>query len=80
MESRNYGFTAPRVEETTLGTADVQIERKVFHFTLKENPRGQFVRITESGAMKNSIILPATGLEAMGHVLKEMQRLSTVSR
>ena len=37
----------PAVVEDTLRSDKVQIERKTFLFTLKENPRGRFLRITE---------------------------------
>ena len=42
----------------------VQIERKLFSFTLKENPRGRFLKITEDvGGRRDTIIIPSTGLE-----------------
>lgn len=54
----------PPVDERTLGTEQVQIERKTFVFLLKENPRGRFLRIIEEGGRhSNSIIIPYTGLE-----------------
>ncbi|MEI6078204.1 MAG: RNA-binding protein, partial [Verrucomicrobiota bacterium] len=37
----------PFVQEDTLKTAVLQIERKIFTFTLKENPRARLLRITE---------------------------------
>ena len=45
--SRNFGAPKPHVNEDTLRSGTVQIERKTFVFTLKENPRGRFLRITE---------------------------------
>lgn len=54
----------PPVEEKTLHTEQVQVERKTFVFRLKENPRGRFVRIIEEGGRNsNSIILPYSGLK-----------------
>ena len=42
----------------------IQIERKVFFFDLKENPRGRFLKITEDvGGRRDTIIIPSTGLE-----------------
>ncbi|NKB25807.1 MAG: DNA-binding protein [Kiritimatiellae bacterium] len=42
----------------------IQIERKIFYFDLKENPRGRFLRITEEvGRRRDTIIIPSTGLE-----------------
>jgi hypothetical protein len=39
---------------------------------LKENPRGKFVRIIEAGPKRNSIIIPASGLEELSRALSEM--------
>ena len=67
------GQPKPHVQEDTLKTGDVQIERKTFVFTLKENPRGRFLRITEDvGGRRDSIIIPSTGLEDFKKVLLEM--------
>jgi len=56
----------PPVQEDTLNTGQVQIERKTITFILKENPRGRFLRIIEEGSgHNNSIIIPATGLDAV---------------
>lgn len=45
----------------------------MFVFTLKENPRGKFLRITEDvGGRRDNIIIPATGLEEFKKVLDEM--------
>ena len=55
----------------------VQIERKVFVFTLKENPRGRFLRITEDvGGRRDTIIIPSTGLEDFKKLLEEMVKAS----
>ncbi len=49
------------------------IERKVFSFSLRENPRGRFLRITEDvGGRQDTIILPASGLEQVRDVLSRM--------
>ena len=44
-----FGNSGPRppTNEDTLKTEKIQIERKTFVFSLKENPRGRFLRITE---------------------------------
>lgn len=71
----NAGPQAPRPfgEETTLRTDQIQIERKNFAFILKENPRGRFLRIIEDvGGRRNTIIIPAPGLEGFRKVLEEM--------
>ena len=60
-----------------LKSEKVQIERKTFVFTLKENPRGRFLRITEDvGGRRDTIIIPATGLEDFKRLLDEMVKVS----
>src|SRR5688572_18300863 len=75
-----YGFRPyssgppkPSVQEDTLKTEKIQIERKTFVFTLKENPRGRFLRITEDvNGRRDNVIIPATGLEEFRKILDEM--------
>jgi hypothetical protein len=87
--TRNYGHShggpsghsghahKPAVVEDTLRSDKVQIERKTFLFTLKENPRGRFLRITEDvSGRRDTIIIPATGLEEFRKVFDEMIRTS----
>jgi PurA ssDNA and RNA-binding protein len=63
----------PHVNEDTLKSGLVQIERKTFVFTLKENIRGRLLRITEDlGGRRTSIIVPSTGLEEFKNLLEEM--------
>ena len=63
----------PPVVEETIRSSKIQIERKTFLFTLKENPRGRFLRITEDvGGRRDTIIIPATGLDEFKKVLEEM--------
>ena len=60
-------------KKTQLKSERIQIERKSFQFTLKENPRGRFLRITEDvGGRRDNIIIPATGLEEFKKILDEM--------
>jgi len=67
----------PPVNEDTLKTAEVQIERKNFVFTLKENPRGRFLRITEDvGGRRDTIIIPSTGLADFKKLVDEMVKAS----
>jgi hypothetical protein len=64
--------------EEGLKTERLQIERKAFIFALKENPRGRFLRITEDvGGRRDSIIVPATGLEEFKRVIDEMAKISS---
>lgn len=71
--SRSHGPPKPQVNEDTLRSDKVQIERKTFLFALKENPRGRFLRITEDvGGRRDTIIIPAPGLEDFRNLLDEM--------
>lgn len=78
--SRGYsdgGGVRPSVTEESLRIERIQIERKAFIFALKENPRGRFLRITEDvGGRRDSIIIPATGLEDLKRVINEMVKVS----
>src|SRR5438093_6925953 len=74
---RSYGPPRPPVNEETLKSDKVQIERKTFVFTLKENPRGRFLRITEDvGGRRDTIIIPAPGLEDFRKLLDDMVKAS----
>ena len=75
--NRGFGAPKPHVNEDTLRSGTVQIERKTFVFTLKENPRGRFLRITEDvGGRRDAIIIPAPGLEDFKKLLDEMVKAS----
>ena len=76
---QSYAPQPPRpfVQEDTLKNGEIQVERKFFTLTLKENPRGRFLRITEQvGVKRNSIIIPATGLAEFQKMLGEMVKAS----
>ncbi len=63
----------PVVAEDTLKSAEIQVERKTFVLTLKENPRGRFLRITEDVAgRRDTIIIPSTGLLEFKNLIEEM--------
>ena len=65
------------MNEETLKTEKIQVERKTFIFTLKENPRGRFLRITEDvGGRRDNIIVPAPGLEDFKRIVDEMVKAS----
>jgi hypothetical protein len=75
--SRPYGQPKPPMNEETLKTEKIQVERKTFIFTLKENPRGRFLRITEDvGGRRDNIIVPAPGLEDFKRIVDEMVKAS----
>lgn len=76
--SYSAGPPKPPVNEDTLKTEKIQIERKTFIFTLKENPRGRFLRITEDvNGRRDNVIIPSTGLEDFRRVLEEMVKAAT---
>ena len=63
----------PFVQEDTLKAAEFQVERKFITVTLKENPRGRFLRITEdAGSKRSTVIIPITGLDDFKRVINEM--------
>jgi PurA ssDNA and RNA-binding protein len=71
--------TQPRqpVQEDTLKSGQVRIERKNFTLMLKENPRGRFLRIIEEvSGRSDSIIIPSTGLAEFQKLLDEMVKAS----
>jgi hypothetical protein len=75
--NRSYGQPRTPVPEETLKTEKIQVERKTFVFALKENPRGRFLRITEDvGGRRDTIIIPAPGLEDFKKVVDEMVKMS----
>jgi hypothetical protein len=56
-----------------LAKTEVRVERKVFHFTLRENPRGRFLRITEDvGGRRDAIVIPSSGLAGIHEALDLM--------
>jgi hypothetical protein len=71
------GQPRPPSNEDTLKSEQLQIERKTFVFTLKENPRGRFLRITEDvGGRRDTIIIPSTGLADFKKLVDEMVKAS----
>ena len=71
------GSGKPIGNEETIKTDRIQIERKTFVFSLKENPRGRFLRITEDvNGRRDTIIVPSTGLEDFKRIVEEMVHAS----
>lgn len=71
--SQHQSPPRPPVNEDTLKSGQMQVERKTFVFLLKENPRGRFLRIIEeNGRHSDSIIIPSAGLEDFRKLLDEM--------
>ena len=74
---RHVGPPREPVPEDSLRTEQLNIERKLFIFTLRENPRGRFLRITEDvQGRRDTIIIPASGLEDFHRLLGEMVKAS----
>lgn len=74
---QSHGAPKPPVAEETLKSDKIQIERKTFVFTLKENPRGRFLRITEDvNGRRDTIIIPSTGLEEFKKIFDDMIKTS----
>lgn len=73
---RSNGPPSPgAVEEKLLRSERLQIERKTFTLSLRENPRGRFLRITEDvSGRHDTVIVPAPGLDEFLRVLKEIAR------
>ena len=73
-----YGAYAPqppreRVPDELLHAKSLEIERKYFNLTLRENARGRFLRITEARANHHQcIVIPASGLKEFQRVLEEI--------
>ena len=60
-----------------LQTYRITVERKHFTFTLNENPRGRFLRITEEvSGRRNAIIIPLTGIDDFRDALNEIIKFS----
>lgn len=59
--------------DTEIFSEQVQVERKLFTFDLRENPRGRFLKITEDvGGRRDAIIIPAPGLPDIRNVLNRV--------
>src|SRR4051794_12498378 len=67
------GYSKPPSQDTTIRTERLQVERKTFVISLKENDRGRFLRIVEeSNGHRDMIIVPSTGLEDFSKILTEV--------
>jgi hypothetical protein len=63
-------ITGRRIVDKELLSEQVQVERKLFSFELRENLRGRFLKITEDvGGRRDTIIIPATGLDKISEIL-----------
>ena len=63
----------PFLQENLLYGNQIVIERKELTITLRENPKGRFIRIVERGGNHQaSIIIPSTGFKDFQKVLADM--------
>jgi hypothetical protein len=57
------GTTNNLPPDDSLVNVSLRVERKVITLSLKENPRGRFLRIIEDvGGRRDAVIVPAAGL------------------
>lgn len=76
MRSAQASGGSGATTENSLHTLTLKVERKNFTFDLRENPRGQFVRITEEvNGRYDAIIVPTSGLEQFRDALSELVRV-----
>jgi len=67
--------TRPRVVENIIKEGGIAVERKAFFLSLRENDRGGFLRIIESGGSsqkRDSVLVPMTGLKVFQALLADM--------
>lgn len=70
---QNSYVKKPPVREDTLKSERIEVERKAFAFSLKQNDRGTFLRIVEeANGRRDAIIIPSTGLEDFARIVTEM--------
>lgn len=68
----------PPVQEDTLKSSTIQVERKTIVLKLKENHRGRFLRICEeNNAKRNSVIIPSTGLMEFKRLVEGMEKAAS---
>ena len=53
-------------------SAQLDIETKRFFFDLKENHKGQHLRITEVSGGRSSVVVPADGLQDFQNKIQEI--------
>jgi len=72
LENGSHDMAATKGEkmDTELLSEKVRIERKLFSFNLRENPRGRFLRVIEDvGGRRDAIVIPATGLKEVRDII-----------
>ncbi len=65
------GTTNTVLPDDSLLSVSLRVERKVITLSLKENPRGRFLRIVEDvGGRRDAVIVPAAGLVELRQALE----------
>ena len=63
------------VQEETIDSIQLEVERKTICVSLKKNTQGSFLRITEEAhGRRNSVIIPSTGLQELKELVDAMLR------
>ena len=61
------------ISDTVIHTVAFAVERKQIEVSLRQNPQGRFLRITECVSNhRDAIIVPAAGLQLLSNALNEM--------
>ncbi|MBM3848393.1 MAG: RNA-binding protein [Verrucomicrobia bacterium] len=72
-ERTGTGAHHPASSEETILSQIIQIERKSFLLSLRQNARGRFLKITEDvRGRRDAIIVPASGLADFKRVMDAM--------
>ncbi len=59
--------------ETVIATRELRAERKSIVLQICENQRGRFLRITETSAgIDNIVIVPANGIDAFSEAIQQL--------
>lgn len=67
--------------DQVIDARELDIERKHFHVELRENDRGQFLRITEEAhGRRNTIIVPSSGAADFTVAIREVLANAVAAR
>jgi hypothetical protein len=73
-----YSKQNPTLQADILLSKELQVERKTFILSLKENSRGRFLSVTENTRSGHEmIIIPAGGLEEFKKVFADMVKAAS---
>jgi PurA ssDNA and RNA-binding protein len=73
-----YSKQSPVLQADILLSKKLQVEQKTFILSLKENPRGRFLSVTENTRGGHEmIIIPAGGLEEFKKIFGDMVKAAS---